>query len=117
MKYTIIFVALVFSACSFSQPVYIQNGDISDYAQGRLDAERDYHAHPGWILAGAGCGIFGVGYAWLVPSEPPASVFNNASAEYTLGYRDGWKEKARHDNAAFAAMGWATWILLLIANS
>lgn len=115
-----ILIVICLASCSYTQyaPPFSPTADMdSSYVQGRVDGERAYKAHPGWVLAGVGCGIFGVGYAWLVPLEPPALVLVNHDAEYILGYREGYQQKARSENTQYAALGWATWILILVAAS
>lgn len=98
----------------FTPPYTPTPGTPELYAQGRLDGERDYQSNPAWALAGLGCGIFGVGFAYLIPPEPPGHIVVSKSPEYAIGYRDGWKDKARHENTKMAAIGFATWVIILI---
>ena len=87
----------------------------NDYIAGKLDAERDYQSSPAWILAGVGCGVFGVGLAMVAVPEPPYHKLMDKSPEYAAGYTQAFKAKAKRDNATYAVLGWATWIVALVA--
>lgn len=113
-------IAVCLSSCSYTpvRPPYSATADpASGYAQGHIDGERDYRASPAWIVAGVGCGLFGVGYAWLVPPEPPSQALVDKEAEYALGYREGYRGKGRSGNTLYACLGWVTWLLILVAAS
>lgn len=99
----------------FSPPFTPTANMDNSYVQGRLDGERAYQSNPAWILAGVGCGFFGVGAAWLHSPEPPTIDILDQPAEYVLGFREGYAAKGRSENTKYAALGWATWLLILVA--
>ena len=85
------------------------------FAQGKMDGERDAKGNALWVLAGAGCGIFGVGAAYFMKPSPPAQALVGKSADYVLGYTDGYQNKARNANAGYACGGWAAFIAIYAA--
>lgn len=95
-------------------PVLAQEG-MGDYMQGKLDGERDARGSPLWFVAGLGCGIFGAGAAYLIKPNPPASGLIGKSAEYVMGYTEGYKNKGRDRNTMWACAGWLTWVIIYVA--
>ena len=115
MKYLCGFIILFLSSCSATQirpPAPIPD---TDYARGYYAGSQDYQTNPAWVLAGVGCGIFGVGAAAVIVPEPPPYKYMNESAEYAAGYTVGFKAKAKRENAKYALLGWATWIIAFVA--
>lgn len=90
---------------------------LSEYVQGKIDGERDgtAAASPIWILAGVGCGIFGVGLAFLVPPSVPAERLVGKSADYAAGYADRYKSSGKMRQTLYACAGWLTWVLIYLA--
>jgi len=86
------------------------------YAQGKMDGERDAKGNALWILAGAGCGIFGVGAAYFMKPSPPAQALVGKSIDYVLGYTEGYQTKARNANVGYACGGWAAFIAIYAAT-
>ena len=85
------------------------------FAQGKMDGERDAKGNFLWFLAGAGCGVFGVGYVYFMDEPKPAShMFMGKSQEYVLGYTEGYQNKSKKTNMQYACAGWATWILIYL---
>ena len=107
-------IALVLATLMVATPLLAQ-GQTSDYMQGKLDGERDAKGNPLWFLAGAGCGIFGAGAAFLIKPSPPAHALIGKSTEYVLGYTEGYKNKARNQNTMYACGGWLTFVLIFVA--
>jgi len=107
-------VALLLILVIFATPLLAQQ-TTDEYLQGKLDGERDAKGNPLWFLAGAGCGIIGAGAAYLIKPSPPASALIGKSAEYVLGYTEGYKNKARNQNTTYACAGWAAFVLIYAA--
>jgi len=85
------------------------------YLQGRSDGNRDARGNAAWILAGLTgtgfclcIGCVGVGIAYAIAPSPPAQALLGKSAQYVQGYTEAYKNKARKDNAGYAAAGCAT---------
>jgi hypothetical protein len=107
--------ALSLAIVLFANPILWAQEELSDYALGKLDGERDAKGNPLWFLAGFGCGIFGVGAAYLIKPEPPAHALMGKSSEYVLGYTEGYQNKSRTQNAMYALGGMAAGCLLFLA--
>jgi hypothetical protein len=97
----------------FVMPALAQN----DCAQGRMDGEAAAKGNAVWILAGFGCGLLGVGAAYLIPPEPPAGDLVGKSPEYVSCYTDAYKSKGRMKNAGNACAGWALAIATVLLIS
>ncbi len=87
-----------------------------DYVQGKLDGERDAKASPLWFIAGLGCGIFGVGAAYLIKPRPPATALVGKSVEYVMGYTEAYENKGRNQNTMWACVGWTTWAVIYLVS-
>jgi hypothetical protein len=87
----------------------------NDYLQGKADGEMDAKGNPAWILGGALCGIFGVAGAYFIKPSPPTEALIGKSAEYVMGYTEGYQDKSRKKNAAYACGGWAVFIVIFVA--
>jgi hypothetical protein len=97
-------------------PVYVIAQDaMTTFAQGKMDGEQDATGNALWILAGAGCGIFGVGFAYFNKPSPPAHALVGKSAEYVLGYTESYQNKSRNKNVGYACGGWAAFIAIYAA--
>ncbi len=99
-----------------STPIIVIAQDQEDnFAQGKVHGERDAKGNGLWFLAGAGCGIFGVGAAYISKPAPPAQALVGKSAEYVIGYTQGYQNKARNTNMGYACGGWAAFVLVYAA--
>lgn len=110
-------VCLVLALLMAAGPVLAQqsrSSATSDYLQGKLDGERDAKGNPAWFLAGAACGIFGAGAAYFIKPEPPASALVGKSAQYVLGYREGYQNKSSGKNLGYACAGWAALVIVYV---
>lgn len=89
----------------------------SDYLTGKADGARDgaSAASPLWIVAGIGCGVFGVGAAYLMPPSPPAERLIGKSPEYVAGYTESYRNSARNRQTLYACAGWLSWVLIYLA--
>lgn len=96
-------------------PLLAQGSD--DYAQGKIAGEADGKGNALWFIAGLGCGILGFGAALLITPEPPTQALVGKSSNYVLGYNEGYKKKAKGQNALYAGIGWAAWIVIYLAVS
>ncbi len=85
------------------------------FVQGKIDGESDARGSALWIVAGVGCGIFGVGAAYLMKPNPPLHKLAGRSQGYVLGYTEGYQKKARSTNTGYACAGWGSWILIYLA--
>lgn len=110
-------VALAMAILLFATPIssLLAQEGLGDFAQGKLDGERDAKGNPIWFLAGVGCGIIGVGIAYLVKPSPPAAALIGKSSEYVLGYTDGYQNKSRSKNATYACGGWLVFVIIFVA--
>ncbi|MDP4164544.1 MAG: hypothetical protein Q8898_15720 [Bacillota bacterium] len=87
-----------------------QQSAMNQFAVGKLDGERDAKGNPLWFLAGAGCGCFGAGFAFLMKPSPDAQSLVGKSSDYVLGYTEGYKNKGRMKNTSYACAGWAAFV-------
>lgn len=87
----------------------------NDFLQGKADGEMDAKGNPLWLLGGALCGLFGVIGAYFIKPSPPTEAMLGKSAEYVMGYTDGYQNKARNKNVGYACGGWAIFILIYAA--
>ena len=108
-------ILICLSSCTHTQFTAPPPTTLDDYSQGHIDGTRDYKPNPAWVLAGVGCGIFGVGLAMVAVPEPPPYQYMDKSPEYAAGYVQAYKAKAKRENATYAVLGWATWIVALVA--
>lgn len=107
-------VSLILILLIVSMPVLAQE-EYSDFMQGKLDGEQGARGNPAWILGGLACGIIGVGAAYLIKPSPPADALIGKSAEYVLGYTEGYQKKSCTKNAGYACGGWAAFIIIYAA--
>lgn len=98
-------------------PVFSQAQQPSDFLQGKMDGERDAKGNFLWFIAGVGCGIFGIGAAYIVKPEPSATALVGKSSDYVLGYTEGYKEEGRSKNTTYAAVGCLTWSVIYLATA
>lgn len=73
--------------------------------QGKADGERDGKGNAAWMLAGIGCGIFGVGAAYLIKPNPATGALLGKSSEYVLCYTESYQQSAKNKNAMYAGIG------------
>ena len=106
-------VVLVVPAVVFAQ---VAESTAAECLQGKADGERDGKGNAAWILAGAGCGIIGLGAAYLIKPSPDASTLLGKSSEYVLCYTEAYQNKAKGKNAMYAGVGWAIAIVVLLAT-
>ena len=106
-------VFLVVPAVVFAQ---VEEGTDVECVQGKADGERDGKGNAAWILGGVGCGIIGVGVAYLNKPSPDASTLLGKSPEYVLCYTEAYQNKARGKNAGYACIGWAISLVILLAT-
>ncbi|MBN1350546.1 hypothetical protein JXJ21_14110 [candidate division KSB1 bacterium] len=111
MKVTAIILILVM----ISTPVIFAQQLEGTFLEGKMDGQSAARGNALWILAGAGCGIFGVGAAYFNKPAPPAYALVGKSPEYVLGYTEGYQNKARNTNVGYACGGWAAFILIYAA--
>ncbi len=87
----------------------------SDYMEGEAAGRDAGSGNPAWALAGFGCGLFGViGVGLFSNPEPPAAALVGQTPDYVLGYREGYRKKAKSRNYLYAAVGWAVAIPIVI---
>ena len=108
-------IALTLAILIIATPLLAQQ-TMDDYVQGKLDGERDSKGNPLWILAGVGCGVFGVGAAYFIKPSPPAHALVGKASGYVMGYTEGYQKKSRNKNAGYACAGWAAWIIFYLAT-
>jgi hypothetical protein len=104
-------IAMTLAVLMIITPLLAQQ-QASDYVQGKLDGERDATGSALWILAGVGCGCFGVLGAYVFRPSPPAERLIGKTADYVIGYRDGYKGKSANRNALYAAGGWLAFVVV-----
>lgn len=98
-------------------PVLSHAQQQSDFLQGKLDGQRDAKGNFLWFIAGVGCGIFGIGAAYIVKPEPSAEALIGKSSDYVIGYTEGYKEEGRTKNTTYAAVGCLTWSVIYLATA
>ncbi len=115
-SYSIKAISLLLIIILVSMPmVLIAQDQAETFSQGKMDGERDTRGNAVWILAGIGCGIFGVGAAYFIKPSVPAQVLVGKSSDYVLGYTEGYQNKARNKNAGYACAGWALFVAVYLA--
>jgi hypothetical protein len=87
-----------------------------NFVQGKMDGARDARGNALWIIAGVGCGILGVGAAYLTKPSPPLDQLAGKSQEYVMGYTEGYQNKAKDINTGYACAGWGSWVLIYLAT-
>jgi hypothetical protein len=87
----------------------------SDCTAGVADGSRDGEGSLWWVLAGAGCGIIGVGAAYLVKPSPPMAKVMGKPADYVKCYTEAYKKKAGHENTQYAWGGCGLALLITAA--
>lgn len=107
-------IAVILCVVIFTTPL-LAFQTTSEFARGKAEGQQAAKGNPLWILAGAGCGIFGVGAAYFTKPSPPAQALVGKSPEYVLGYTEGYQNKARTTNAGYACAGWAAFIAIYAA--
>jgi len=115
----LLLLSLCFCGCATGPMLMVSTPEESKeynagYTQGTLDAQ----GSAAWSLAGFGCGIFGIGAAYIYSATPPPQVLAGKSQEYTVAYIEAYQSKSRQKNAHHAMMGMVVSIaayLLLIA--
>jgi hypothetical protein len=119
---TAFFLLALFSATVLAAPVAAQQATPApaqpgsgNCMEGTADGERDAKGNPLWVLAGAGCGIFGAGAAYLYKPAPPVGKLMGKSSEYALCYTEKYQSKSRNQNTAWACGGWLAFIVVYIA--
>lgn len=95
----------------------IGEGGVDECYQGKADGERDGTGNPAWVLAGLGCGIFGLGAAYLIKPSPDAGALLGKSSEYVMCYTDAYQEKAKGKNAMYAGIGCLVGAVISLAVS
>lgn len=103
-------VCLLVAVSTFTSGFAASWGDCEE--EGKEDGKKA--ASPLWILAGLGCGCFGVVGAALFPPSPPAERLAGRSADEVECYIRAFKSGARGKNAVYAATGWAVWIFIYV---
>jgi hypothetical protein len=80
-----VLVALNFSALLLTAPGQAQEQQGNDCAQGKTDGKSDAKGSALWFFAGLGCGLFGVGAAYLVePSPPPEALMGKCPSTLSV---------------------------------
>lgn len=107
--------AVIFFLLATMVATPVARADSSDYLQGRMDGERDGKAEANqliWGLVGFGCGIVGVGAAYLwAPSVPMGRIIGK-SQEYVAAYTDSYRSAAKGAQAMAAGVGCVAWGLI-----
>jgi len=87
----------------------------NDYLQGQLDGKAAATGHAGWIVAGLGCGVFGVGFAFIHKPQPSVYTLMGKPSTYCAAYIDAYGTASRNKNVLYSLAGWAAWMVFLIA--
>ena len=109
-------IVITLSILLLTMPVLAQQAT-DECQRGKQDGKADGKSAGSalWILAGFGCGCIGVGGAVLiVPSARPERLVGK-SQDYILCYQKAYKGAAQGKQAAYAAIGWAAWIVVYAA--
>jgi hypothetical protein len=77
------------------------------YSQGKIDGERSAKGNIMWVPGGAVFTFLAIGYAYLSKPSPPTHALVGKSAEYVLGFTDGYQNKSRTLNTRYACLGCA----------
>ncbi len=83
-------------------------------AQAQVDAQRDVNKTL-WMAAGFFFGLLGIGAAYVLEPDPPASRLIGKSPEYVATYTDCYKEAGRDVQVKGAVTGCVIGSLLSIA--
>ena len=90
----------------------------SDYTDGALAGTTagTAAASPAWVVAGAGCGCFGVGAAYLMPGDVPTVNLVGQSSDYALGYTESYKKAKSKKQGIYAWGGLGAYWVVYIAT-
>lgn len=89
-------------------PIMAQQGEISEYFQGKIDGQRDGKSSSKilWLAGGCLLGPLGILIGYILPPSVPGDRLIGKSPEYVQGYTEGYREKGREQNALWAAGGY-----------
>jgi len=97
-----------------SEYTYVQ-GLMDGREAGRADAVAFRHALSGFLF-----GIFHMGFVALTPPGVPAErliLLDGKPMEYKLGYLEGYRAERQGARYIWGAVGWAVWVVLVIATT
>jgi len=88
-------------------PAYSQetNTNGGTFTEGLMQGQMMAKGNATWVVGGFCCGIFGVGGAYLLPPSPPVQMLIGKSAEYVMGFTEGYKNESKKKNATYASLG------------
>jgi hypothetical protein len=78
------------------------------FAQGKIDGERLAKGNVMWVPGGFIFNFFAIGYAYFYKASPPTYALIGKSAEYVLGFTEGYQNRIRTLNTRYACLGCAS---------
>ena len=82
--------------------------EMNDYLKGRIDGENQAKGEEIWFLSGCLLGLVGVLIPLVYEPTVPSAQLMGKSSAYVRGFSEGYKEKAKKENAKYAAYGCIT---------
>ena len=105
----------IIATAAYSQGTNTNGGT---FTEGLMQGQMMAQGNTAWLVGGFCCGIFGVAGAYLIEPSPPAQMLIGKSAEYVMGFTEGYKNESRKKNAKYAGIGFLGYLALyLIALS
>jgi len=106
----ILIITLIMSLVSLPVFVYSQTGAV---AQAKIDANKHVSK---FLWFGAGClfGLIGVGAAYLIAPNPPASALLGKDADWVTLYTDAYRSEGKRIQGKYAIYGCLTNALVYI---
>ena len=97
-------------------PAYSQetNTNGGTFTEGLMEGQMMANGNATWVVGGFCCGIFGVGGAYLLPPSPPVHMLIGKSAEYVMGFTEGYKNESKKKNAQYAGIGFIGYLALYL---
>ena len=77
------------------------------FSEGKLDGERAAKGNVLWVPGGAVFTFLAIGYAYFSTPSPPTYALVGKSAEYVIGFTEGYQSRTRTVNARYACIGCA----------
>ena len=77
------------------------------FSEGKLDGERTAKGNVLWVPGGAVFTLLAIGYAYFSTPSPPTYALVGKSAEYVIGFTEGYQSRTRTLNTRYACLGCA----------
>ena len=109
-------ILIAMSIIATAIPAYSQetNTNGGTFTEGLMEGQMMAQGNTAWVVGGFCCGIFGVAGAYLIAPSPPVQMLVGKSAEYVMGFTEGYKNESRKKNAQYAGIGFLGYLALYL---